>query len=716
MKYILLAVLALAPVCSTLHAQPANAQSRTATPKAPAKTAAKKSAGKPVYEGLQYPPLRPVELPKIEEFTLPNGLKVKLLENRELPLVGGSMIFRTGNLLEPKDKVGLAGLTGQVMRSGGTKSLKPDDLNARLENMAASVESSIGEERGTVGFRCLKENTAEVLALFKQVITEPAFAPDRVELALTQSRSSISRRNDNAGAIASREFRDMIYGKDTPYGASMEYETLNNIKREDMVAWHDRYFFPANAMLAVQGDFNAAEMRALLEKTFADWTVTRPPVPAYPQVTRQKAAGVYVADKPDSEQTFFQIGHIGGKISDKDYAALDVMADILGGGFSSRLFQTVRSDKSLAYAIGASWSANYSYDGLFRISGSTKAETTEEAIATSIKEAKRMQEEMVGPAELAAAKQRVENSFVFFFDSPAKTLNRFMTYDFYGYPRDFINQYKEAVAKVTAQDIQRVAKQYIKPEEFTIVAVGKTAEFADSLKTFGEVKKLDISIPEPKVEAAKADAASLAKGAATLKRIAEAAGGEAKFLAVKDWSQSIDAELPMGGNKMQVKQVNQWLAPNHFRQTNELPFGKTIVYFDGAAGFIKTPQGEQPLPPPFIGQIKAQLARDIFSLMRSSQFAGRTVNFVSDGLLEIQDPDSPPVQLNYDPATFLITKLSLTQGGATQDTFFSDYKEVNGLKLPMRQEIKQAGQEVTQTVTEWKINSGLTVEQLGSKQ
>jgi predicted Zn-dependent peptidase len=682
---------------------------------APATPAAAPGAT-PVYKTLKYPPLRPVELPKIEEFTLPNGLKVKLLENHELPLIGRSLAVRTGNLAEPAEKAGLAGLTGQVIRSGGTKLNNPDQLNAKLESMAASVEAGIGEERGTIGFNCLKENADETLALFKEVITQPAFAQDKVDLALTQARSALSRRNDNANGIMSREFTNLVYGKNTPYGEREEYATLGAITRADMVAWHDRYFFPANAMLAVQGDFNSAEMRAKLEKLFADWKEVRPAVPAYPAVTKQNSKGVYIAEKNDSEQTFFSIGHLGGKLSDKDYPALDVMADILGGGFSSRLFQKVRSDLSLAYAIGASWSAQFNHEGTFRIFGSTKAATTDQAISASLKEVKRMQEELVGPAELAAAKQRVENSFVFNFDSPSKVLNRLMSYEFHGYPRDFINQYKDAVAKVTAQDIQRVAKQYIKPDEFSIVAVGKTAEFEKSLAPFGAVKKLDITIPEPKAASAKADSASLTKGKETLAKLAAAAGGEAKIAAIQDWTQTVDSELPMGANKVKVKQVNMWLQPSYFRQVNELPFGKTIVFFDGEKGFIKAPQGEQPLPPPFVAQVKSQLASGYLSLLSASRFPGRTINFVSDGELEFQDPGAPLLKVSYDPATMLLSKLSMAQGGMNIEIAFSDYKEFSGIKLPTKLVLNQAGQTVTQIISEWKLNSGLKPEQLSAKE
>lgn len=689
-----------------LSAQPAK---KTASPPAA-------GAAQPIYKTLTYPPLRPVVLPKIDEFTLPNGMKVKLLENHELPLIGGTLMVRTGALAEPAAKAGLASLTGSVIRSGGTKQRNADELNAKLEGMAASIEASIGEERGTVGFNCLKENVDDVLSLFKEVVTQPAFAEDKVKLALTQASSGISRRNDSAGSILGREFTNLIYGKDTPYGEREEYATIGAITRADMVAWHDRYYFPANTMLAVQGDFNAAEMRAKIEKLFADWTTQRPAVPAYPAVTKRDSKGVYIAEKNDSEQTFFSIGHLAGRLSDKDYPALDVMSDILGGGFSSRLFQKVRSDMSLAYQIYSAWGADYSHEGVFKISGSTKASTTDQAIAASLKEVKRMQDEMVGPAELAAAKQRVENSFVFNFDSPSKTLGRLMTYEFFGYPRDFINQYKDAVAKVTAADIQRVARQYIKPEEFTIVAVGKTAEFEKSLASMGAVKKLDVTIPEPKRETAKADSASLAKGQEVIGKLLAAAGGAAKFEAVNDWSQSVESELPMGPNKIKVKQTNMWLKPGIFRQVNELPFGKTIVYFDGEKGFLKAPQGEQPLPPPFIAQVKSQLSRDYLSLLQSAKRSGRTVNFVKDGQLEIADQGGATIQVAYDPATMLLSKISVTENGMTGEYTVSDYKEFGGIKLPTKTVINQGGQTVTQIVTDYKFNSGLKPEQLSAKE
>jgi len=682
----------------------------------PAATPAK--APVPVWQTLKYPPLKQVQLPKIEQFTLPNGLKVMILENHELPLASGSLRIRTGSLLEPANKAGLASIFGQVLRTGGTKKQTGDALNARLESMAANIEAGVGNESGSISFNCLKENLDEVLNLFKEVITEPAFAQDRLDLTLTQFRSGISRRNDDPGQIRGREFQNLIYGKNTPYGDREEYATIDNVKREDLIAFHDRYYFPANGVLSIYGDVDTATVKAKLEKLFADWNTTRPAPTAFPAVTKQKAAGVYIADKPDSEQTFFTIGHLGGKLSDKDYAALTVMSDILGGGgsFTNRLMQSIRSDKSLVYGISSSWSASFIHDGTFTISGSTAAVNTDKAIMESLKEVKRMREELVGPTELEAAKQRVENTFVFSFASPVQTLNRLVNYQYYGYPEDFINRYKDAVAKVTAQDILRVAKEYIKPEEFTIVAVGQTEKFADSLKPLGEVKKLDITIPQPKAEAAKADASTLAAGKAALDKVAEAVGGKQKIVAVNDYVQSITSELNMGGSKVTVKQTNSWLKPMVFRQVNELPFGKIIAFFDGEKGFLKAPQGEQPLAGPFATQVRGQLQRDYIALLQSNEVPGRTVNLVKEGELELKDASGAVLKFSYDPATMLPSKLAFIEGGVNAEITYGNFKEVGGLKLPMQLLISQNGQTSTQTVTDWKLNTGLTIAAMSTKE
>ncbi len=181
----------------------------------------------PSYKDLKFAPLPPVKIPEPEIFTLPNGMQVYMLEYHELPLVHGTAIIRTGNLFDPPDKRGVADLTGSVLRSGGTKDKTGDQIDVELENIAASVESGIGESSGSLSFNCLTENTDEVMRVFHDLMTSPEFRQDKVDLAKTQMRSAISRRNDDAGGIGSREFTNIIYGRDTPFGWDINYEHIN---------------------------------------------------------------------------------------------------------------------------------------------------------------------------------------------------------------------------------------------------------------------------------------------------------------------------------------------------------------------------------------------------------------------------------------------------------------------------------------------------------
>ena len=241
------------------------AQAPPAAAKKPAASKAKAaSSALPQVKDLKYPPLREVKIPEITTFTLPNGMRVYMLENHELPVVSGSLTVRTGNLFDPADKVGLAGITGTVMRTGGTKARTGEQLDELLENMAASVESGIGETSGNVSFNALRENTDEVMEIFREVLTTPEFRQDKLDLAKTQTKSSIARRNDDPDGVSDREFASIVYGRKNAYGWDMTYEHVDNIKREDLVRFYTRYFFPANSMLAVYGDFKTAEMRAKL--------------------------------------------------------------------------------------------------------------------------------------------------------------------------------------------------------------------------------------------------------------------------------------------------------------------------------------------------------------------------------------------------------------------------------------------------------------------
>jgi len=470
---------------------------RTARPaRAGRTTQTARSTAIPLYKSLKYPPLKQVKIPDVPSFTLSNGMRIFLLEDHELPLVSGFALVRTGNLFDPNDKRGLAELTADVMRSGGTSKESGDALDEQLEDIAALVESNMGESSATVSFAGLKETSDKVLDIFKGVLTDPEFRQDKIDLIKAQSHSGISRRNDDAQGIAERELTNIVYGRDNSYGWMIEHEHIDRIMREDLQQFYHRYYFPKNIMLAMYGDFSTAEMRDKLEKLFGSWNMEQPPVPPFPAVTAKPAPGVFYAEKTDVTQAFFSIGHLGGTLKDPDYPALEVASHILGSGFSSRLMSQIRTKLGLAYSIGAGWGAAYDHPGIFRIAGSTKSATAEEAVAAARVELEKMRSAEVTEQELKTAKDSVLNSFVFFFDSPAKTLNRVMMYEYFGYPRDFLFEYQKKIAAVTRADVLRVAKDHMHPDELTIVVAGNAKDFGKPLSALGTVENIDLSIPE----------------------------------------------------------------------------------------------------------------------------------------------------------------------------------------------------------------------------
>ncbi|MBD2503200.1 insulinase family protein [Anabaena azotica FACHB-119] len=448
------------------------------------------------YTELQFAPLPEIKLPKYERYVLQNGLVVYLMEDHELPLVSGTAMVRAGSRWEPADKVGLASFTGAVMRTGGTKQHSPDKLNEILEQRAASVEVSINEAAASASFESLTEDVDTVFGLFAEIMQQPVFAQEKLDLAKTQAKGSIARRNDNPSDIASREFRKLIYGKDSPYGRITEYATVDAIAREDLVQFHQKYFYPNNTILGIVGDFDSKKMRSLIQAKFGSWA--RNPKfskPTLPEVASANQGGVFFVNQPQLTQSSVLIGHLGGKFDSPDYAALDVLNEVFNG-FGGRLFNELRSRQGLAYSVYGLWSPRFDYPGMFIAGGQTRSDATVQFVKALQAQIKRVQAQPVTAAELARAKDSTLNSFVFNFQDPAQTLSRLMRYEYYGYPADFLFRYQKAVAATTAADVQRVAKQYLKPDNLVTLVVGNQTAIQPPLTQLAaQVTPIDVTIP-----------------------------------------------------------------------------------------------------------------------------------------------------------------------------------------------------------------------------
>ncbi|MFC1763016.1 M16 family metallopeptidase [Planctomycetota bacterium] len=449
------------------------------------------------YTKLEYSPLSDISIPDIRKTTLPNGMRLYLLEDHELPLVHFSAIIRTGSLYEPADKTGLAEITGQVMRTGGTATHTGDELDALLESLAASVETSIGQGSGSASASALTEDVDTILPIFAEVLMSPAFRADKLQLALMQHSSAIARRNDHPSDIADREFTKLIYGSESPYARQTEYHTLASISQQDLIEFHQRFFVPNNVMLAVWGDFESERMIEKINQAFAAWEKRTVNIPNRPTVDYTYPKTVNLIRKPDINQSHITMGHIGGLRSDPDYFALIVANRILGSGFTGRLFKNVRSRLGLAYSVYGYYGAHFAHPGIFYVGCQTKSESTVQAIEAMTAEVFRMTQEDVTEEELAVAKESFLNSFVFNFDTRGEIINRLMIYDYYGYPADFLQRTKRGIESVTQPDVRRVAQQHYHPDKMQILIVGRPGDFDRPLSVLGDVNEIDITIPPP---------------------------------------------------------------------------------------------------------------------------------------------------------------------------------------------------------------------------
>ncbi len=449
------------------------------------------------YTELEFPPLPELSLPSYERYQLKNGMVVYLMEDHQLPLIKGSALIKTGSRLESAEKVGLAGITGRMMRLGGPQQHSPNEINEILEQRAARIEVGIGTTSGSAGFNTLSQDIETVFKIFSEILQQPRFDPQQLMLVKTQTQGQIARRNDDPKDIASWELSKLIYGNQSPYGRTIEYSTLDSITRQDLMNFYQRYVTPENIILGVIGDFDPKTMKALIEETLGQWQPnTSTPEINIPSASQKEGQGVFFVDQPQLNQSNVLVGHLGGKLDNPDYPALTVINGLFNG-FGGRLSNNLRSRQGLAYSVYGFWSAAYDYPGTFVAGGQTASENTVKFITSLLGEIKRVQNTAITPDELDYAKESILNSFVFKFENPSQTLSRLLTYEYYEYPNDFIFDYQKGVKETSIEDVQRVAKQYLKPENLVTLVVGNQQEIQPPLSQLGQqITVVDVTIPQ----------------------------------------------------------------------------------------------------------------------------------------------------------------------------------------------------------------------------
>ncbi len=430
------------------------------------------------------------QFPRAERVVLSNGMVLHLIQDHALPLVDASALFRGGSAFDPPGKEGLAGIACGMVRTGGTKTLDPAKLDAELDLVAGSVSVGAGQEELTAGFSFLSKDLDRGLELFADVIRNPGFDAQRFAQVKMGTAQGIQRQFQSAPGVLGRAFSSLVH-PGHPYGALPTPASVASITREDLEAFHGKWFHPESFILSVAGDFDRDALVAKLEKVFAGWEKSPEPLPKWPAPFERKyEGGHFVVPMDKVTQTSIRMGHWGPPQATVDRVHFEVMNLILGaGGFWNHMTKVVRTKEGLAYSV-RSGLTRASQGGVFQASVETKASTTYRAISLMRKLIEEMRDQPVTEEELSLARDSILNGFVQTIESPAALAAQYGALEFKEYPEGWLDKYREIVRATTVADVQRIAKEYLRPDAMTLVVVGDPSTFDEAPADLGPVQPI----------------------------------------------------------------------------------------------------------------------------------------------------------------------------------------------------------------------------------
>lgn len=428
-------------------------------------------------------PSRQVAFPPYQLKTLSNGLQVLVVLHHEQPSVNFRLLVRAGAVQETAGRPGVAAFVAALLNQG-TTTKSAEQIATAIDSAGGIMSVGSGNELTYVYGAVIKDQTDLALSLASDIVQHPAFSADEITLHRRQALSSMQVAYDDPDYIANMVVDRLVFGRH-PYGRPSEGspESLDRITQADLIAFHRAWFVPNNALLAIVGDLSAEEAFAAAERAFGSWS--RRDVPVVQAVEPPAPARrVVVVDRPGSAQTEIRVGHLAIPRTHPDYLPFDLTVRILGGEGANRLFGVLRSDRGLTYGASANLKA-------FKSSGEVVAETdtrsssTGEALRLMVDEFARIQREPVHPAELKGAQDFIAGHFPLSIESPSAIAEEVLTHLFYGLDLASIERYLDDIARVTPGDIQRIARQQLKPDQLAIVLVGDASAFVGQLRALG---------------------------------------------------------------------------------------------------------------------------------------------------------------------------------------------------------------------------------------
>jgi zinc protease len=700
-------------------------------------------------------PAHDVNFPPYDTRTLDNGLQVVAVLHHEQPIVSMRMLVRAGGALDPPQKLGLANLAASLLDQG-TATQSASEVNDAIDFMGGAMGAGAGADLTFVNVVVMKDSFEAGLRILSDMARHPGFAQAEIDRQRQQAMSSLQVNFEDPDFVANAVFDRLVYGFH-PYGLPQDGtpDTLSAITRDDIVAYHQRYFVPNNAIVAIVGDVTAEEAFAGVSKIFGDWprrevpkaTLTAPPDP-----TRR----VVVINKPDAVQTEVRVGHLGIKRGNNDYMAVNLALRILGGEGANRLHQVLRTERSLTYGAKADMDALLE-TGDFEASTNTRSEATGEVLRLIVDEFWRLQRERVGDRELNDAKAYLTGSFPLTIETPDAIATQVLNVLFYGLPVEQLQSFRQRVNAIRPDDIERVARYFLHPDRLSIVLVGNAAAFLPQLRSQGfnnvdvvNMTDLDLLAVDFRKSGAprsagrgarldrvvRAPAAYVAAAAQStrtieppkdntaaeqlLNRMIAAKGGLQRLRGVRTITVKTEAvnKGPSGDARLQT--LTQLEYPNHVHVEMKGDRGEMVQVFDGVNAWVKDPNGVHEVPEDVVADLQAGLKRDTLSVLLAAADGKIKFRMLSDSrdesgktlhAMEFTGPDLDPVVFYADATSHLVVKQTYVAGGPGSpviEELFGDYRAVDGVQISFSATVRSRGEVVLERkVTEFAINRPL---------
>ncbi|MBI9071249.1 MAG: insulinase family protein [Melioribacteraceae bacterium] len=652
-------------------------------------------------------PAPEIQIGDYESFTLENGLKVFVVENDKLPKVTFRLILDRDPILEGEN-AGYVSAAGSLLRTA-TKTRTKDQIDEEVDFIGASLGTSSSSIYGS----CLTKHQENFVELMADVILNAEFKQEELDKVKKQMMSGLQSKKSDPKTIANDVRLAITYGEDHPYGEIMTESSVESITLEHCKNYYETFWKPNAAYMAIVGDIDKDDAEELVNKYFGAWTKNEIPTAKFKTPKAPLVTKVNVVDRPESVQSVINITYpIKLMKGSADVIPVSILNTILGGSFRSRLNQNLREKHGWTYGAGSSMESD-ELIGSFRASSEVKSAVTDSAVTEFLFEMKELRDNKITEKELQETKNYLTGSFSRSLESPNTIASFALNIERYNLPKDYYKNYLKQLNVVTVDDVQRVAKKYLKPNKAHILVVGNSADFADEIEKFSPGGK--ITYYDAFAEKYDPSVKNIPEGMNAQKVIdsyIDAIGGKEKVSAIND------VKMVMKGSVQTMEMsITIWKkAPNMVKSLVEVGAMKQTTVFDGehgkssAMGQEKVFEGKELEEMKITSVINPELKLDEYGV--KSELTGlETIDGKDAYKIVFELPTGKKTTSYFDAETFLkikeVSTLDSPQGPITQQAVFADYKDINGVKFPSTVSQQFGPQSIQLKVELVEYNTGL---------